>query len=258
MSSMANYRNKKLFLRFSLTILFCLSSVSSLASPMRIAYAEYPPYSYFDGEAKGIEIEVLNRVLNQQMGIELHHEILPWKRAQSSVEKGLFDAFVSVPTPTRAEYALYSKLAVTYWQASLFVRNNSPLLNNRLTISPQILVEHPKLQLGALRGNGWVEEHLKAANIEYASSMQSLINMLIKGRIDAIPDSRFTMGHYLKQFQYKGQIQELPFNEAKIPMFLHISKKSPYTQVLKEFDIELKKLMDSGELEKIYQKYRLQ
>lgn len=245
----------KLLLKF--IFLFTISLHSQCEElPMRIAYADYRPYSFFDKGAKGLEIDILNRVLEQEMGIKLHHEILPWKRAQESVKKGHFDAFVSVSTPARGEYSRHSEIPVAYWQISLFARSNKSLNTAAETITIDELKAMRSLSLGALRGNGWIEEHLGGTNIQNASSMHSLVSMLIKGRIDAIPDNSYTLGYYLKQFHRDADIIELPIRDSKIPMYLHISKKSPYLKYLDEFDDVLQHLQKEGELDPFYQKYR--
>lgn len=224
--------------------------------PMRIAYADYRPYSFFDKGPKGLEIDILNRVLEQEMGIKLHHEILPWKRAQENVKKGHFDAFVSVSIPARSIYSKHSQIPVAYWQVSLFTRSNKSLNTSAEAFTIDELKAMSSLSLGALRGNGWIEQHLQDANIQYASSMHSLVNMLIKGRVDAIPDNSYTLGYYLKQFHRDAHITELPIQDSKVPMYLHVSKKSPYLKYLDKFDNVLKRLNEEGELEKLYRKYR--
>src|SRR5690606_32950202 len=97
--------------------------------PLRIAYNDtWSPYSYEgkDGKAYGILVDVLEEALVRRMGLQVEHHSYPWNRVQRHVERGVQDAFITVPTPERLIYSASSKEVAFVVEMRAFVSPQSP------------------------------------------------------------------------------------------------------------------------------------
>jgi len=222
---------------------------------MRLVYADYKPYSFFNenGQVTGFEIDILTEALQQRMGIKVTHEILPWNRAQRLVENGGADAFIATLTDKRKSYAIPSDTAITHFVFSAFTREN----HKTIDISKKYTIDELKaFKIGAIMGNGWVEKNFADHDVYYIRDMDLLVKFLLGKRVDMIVDNTYFTNHYLKTQKLKNDVISLNSVNKKSAMPLLISKKSTFLSIMPEFNHIIKIMKDEGFLEKAHQRYQ--
>lgn len=244
---------KKILISFMLLIFS--HAVMGEDKVMRLAYADYKPYSFFDenGQVVGFEIDILTEALQQRMGIKISHEILPWNRVQRLVEKGEVDAFIATLTDKRKSYAMPSDVAITHFVFSAFVRKN----HQSIDMQKQYTIEELKqFKIGAIMGNGWVEKNFSSHDVYYIRDMDLLVKFLLGKRVDMIVDNTYFTRHYLKTQKLKNDVISLNSVNKKAIMPLLISKKSSFLSIMPEFNRVIKEMQEEGFLEKAHDKYQ--
>lgn len=219
--------------------------------PLKLVYADYKPYSWEEhGEVVGLEIDLLNEALGKRMGVQLSHRVLPWARAQLEVELGHADAFVATLSEQRSQYADASTEALTRWELALYFKRGDPRFAGITDVA-----DLAPFNIGSMLGNAWIKTNLRGMNVSYARNMELLPEMLMKGRIDVIPDSPLVMRRFLEEARYKDKIVEVPMPALNKPMFLYVGKKSRFRQRLGEFDAILLQMQKDGSLQRIHDHY---
>lgn len=223
-------------------------------SALKIGYANYAPYS-FSGHTgpTGIEVDILNRVFSE-LKVTISHQILPWKRVQANTEKGLLDAYVAVKTPKRLSYTDSTRTPIITGRIVAFLHRDN-LKNDRFSKVADIQ-DLQGFHIGSLNGNGWVARNLAGMDIRKVVSMRALAKMLLKKRVDFVPENMHIMQYYLAQVDPQQHITYQKLDIPDIELHFLMSKTSHYLDLLPQIDGILKRMQASGEIEKIYAKYR--
>ncbi|WP_374355331.1 substrate-binding periplasmic protein [Chitinimonas sp.] len=237
--------------QFLLVILSCFA----FAAPLRLVMTEYAPYSWqaASGEVMGIEADIVREALVRRLRLPVQMEVLPWVRAQSYVEQGSADAMIAFPSERRRAYALVSEVPVVDWSVSLFVSRQHPRQQQLAKVRDAR--DLAGFSLGVTAGNNWAEERLQGLSVERAPKPDSLLKMLVAGRIDAIPDSPIVLRYYLRELGLKDQVAEVAQLDAR-SLHLLISRKSPYVGILPEIDAVLRAMKVDGTLAAIVARYQ--
>lgn len=224
------------------------------AAPLHVVLAEYPPYSFVgaDGQARGIEVDILREALFRRMQVPLLIEILPWARAQRYVEQGAADALVAYPSDRRRQYTVISAEPVADWGVTLYAARNGPLRERLAKVGDA--TQLGPFRLGVTDGNNWAEESLKGMAVEHTPTVDSLLKMLVSGRIDAIPDSPPVVRYYLRELNMKADVVELG-RLATRELHLCIGKQSTYQSLMPRFDATIKAMRQEGTLAKLTARY---
>ncbi|WP_338844468.1 transporter substrate-binding domain-containing protein [Massilia sp. W12] len=214
-------------------------------------YTEYAPYSMeVNGQAQGLEIEVLQEALGRRMGLQLTHKILPWERAQQLVRAGLADGFVAVPTAERASYSIAASEPVAWWDILLYVRKQDARFDTVRDISAL-----RPYKIGAVTGNSWVKSNLGGMDVLYLKHQDLLLNLLHKQRIDVIPENPGVMQQVIERLGLSGHITTVALPGMRQPMLLHIHPDSPLRARLAEFEETLRAMRKDGAMKKILARY---
>lgn len=226
--------------------LFLLMSFSIRADEIKIAFANYPPYSYIENEKIiGIEIDLSHLIFRDELNIKTSHSILPWARVQQLVESGKIDAFIATRNMKRDAYALATETPLCYWQVSAFVRKNNSQFSSKKKYH---LSDFKELNIGSLIGNGWLEKEMPDTKFTTLKSSQQMLKLLEMGRIDVIPEDSLVMNFYINKYGMKSQIKEINLDIKKVPMYLYISKKSPLIKSYISINNIIKRLKKEGKL----------
>jgi polar amino acid transport system substrate-binding protein len=226
-------------------------AIGAEQTPLKLVYADYKPYSWEEqGEVVGLEIEILNEAIGKRMGAQLSHRVLPWARAQLEVELGHADAYVATLSAPRLKYADVSAEALTHWQMALYFKRDDPRFAGIIEVSDLV-----PFNIGSMIGNAVTKTHFSGMNVSYVRNMELLPEMLMKGRIDVIPDSPLVMRRFLKEERYKDKIAELPMPALNKPLFLYVGKSSKFRHRLGEFNAILLQMQKDGSLQRIHDRY---
>ena len=232
-----------------------LASQLAVAAPMVIGYADYRPYSYPDGGVvKGLEVDVLNAVLAERLGVELEHRVLPWKRVQHYVASGELDAFVAVASKQRSAFAEASKQPVITGRISAFVRADNSRFLPFESLSLDRLKPH---RLAVIAGSGWAAKHLPGYMLEEAFSIESMGQMLQAGRVAAVVENSLIFADHLRSNGMSADIRAIAITQTEFDLVLYVSHKSPYLELLDSFDRELEAMHLDGSHAALVRPYEL-
>ncbi len=221
---------------------------------VNIGYAKYAPYSFSDHNgATGIEVDIINRVFDE-LNIDVSHQVLPWKRVQANVEKGLLDAYVAVITPKRLAYTIPSQTPMITGRVVAFLHRDN--LTNPAFSRVNTIQDLRSFRIGGLNGNGWIRKNLPDLDIRRVVSMRALAKMLLRKRVDFVPENMHILQYYLAQIDPQQKITYKTLDIPDIELHFLMSKKSSHLELLPKIDAILKRMQASGEIEKIYAKYR--
>lgn len=244
---------KRILLLLCVLFFVCSSSLYAV-QPMKIVYFDsYPPRSWKEnGVMKGILIDIATEALQNRMGIPLVHEGYPWARAQAMVERGLADAFITVPTDARRAYTDVSQSAVI----SFGLQIGTPLDSKKTdALSKVTRIEELKpYKIVDYYGNGWSQKKLKGFDVEWLPELTAVYPFLAAGKADVLLLS--DRGIYdMKRLGYQDRIRLLPQRLNTLSFHLCIGKKSVHKDLLNEFDKVINDMRTDGTLQSISAKY---
>ncbi|OVE74413.1 hypothetical protein BVX93_00035 [bacterium B13(2017)] len=220
-----------------------------------VYFNNFPPFSWEDnGKMQGILIDVLNEVVQKRLKIRVSHRGYPWARAQNMVRVGKADAFVTVPTSERRKYTEISKEPVVIATFTLFVKSDSPQINDFKAV--KTVFDLKRFKIGHYKGSGWAEKNLSGMNVDIAPSVDLTLKKLVAGRFDVFIDVSQVIRYKIKEMGLQNQIKEIPNIIDSSTFNLCIGKNSSYANILPIFDEILRKMKEEGKLQEIYEKYR--
>jgi polar amino acid transport system substrate-binding protein len=221
---------------------------------VNIGYANYAPYSFSNHTgATGIEVDIINSIFNE-LNIAVSHQILPWKRVQANTEKGLLDAYVAVSTPKRLSYTVPAQTPIITGRVVAFLHRDN-LAKSEFT-NVEKIQDLRNFRIGGINGSGWLTKNLPGMDIRRVVSMRALAKMLLRKRVDFVPENMHILQYYLAQVDPKQDITYKTLDIPAINLHFLMSKKSHHLALIPKIDTILKRMQASGELEKIYARYR--
>lgn len=237
---------------------------------------EFPPFEFIEnGEVVGIDIDIASRIFDK-IGIPVVFHILPWKRAWYMIKTGQADAVLSTSRKdSREPYLWYPDQAM--WASEfVFFTHRDRILP---TFKGYSTILEKNLKVGVTQGNSYYsgfwqafpyqdgstyfqgEESLTPlhAQLYSASNLKMNIKLLsVKGRIDVYPADK-TVGLYTaKQMNLQESItyyDSVIFTKSYPMPFAKSSKYPGIKYIADKFDRELKVLKESGEYQKIINKW---
>jgi len=226
-----------------------LSSAESLARTLKVGFnSDWAPYSVGSAEAvEGILPDLIREVLTKQMGVPVDVVGYPWARVQHLVENGEVDAFVTVPTIQRLEYALSSSETVYNVEMRTTVVRGSPV-DKRLrdNTQPDAL---KTLRYCDILGNGWGKAYAAQHGITpiIVSKVISCLRMVQKGRADVVLQSSVVTDREIAAQNMGEDLVTLPTVYGKMTFTFLLSKKSTVGQgFVDRFDETLKRMKADG------------
>lgn len=237
--------------RYYISILLIFLSFSVGAETYRLVSEEYPPYEYLkDNTPVGMDVELL-QLAASKVKIDFKIIFLPWARALEMVKSGTADGIFSLmKNEERSHFLLYPETYLYIASSSLFVRKN-------FSQKIEKIKDLKGKRVGVVYGNSYGEEFDKASYIvkESVVDHETLIKKLIGKREDMIITTK-EVGYYLARKYGANDIRHLPLIVSRDLFYIGISKKSLKGRHLyKKISEGLKQIQESGEADKIRQKY---
>ena len=222
---------------------------------MKFVYFEnFAPYSWkVDDRMQGILIDIVNEVVQGELGIAVSHAGYPWKRAQNMVAANNADAFITTPTEKRRAYTVISKEPVTLHAMTVFTHKDNRKVRALERIET-IADLHSFTSVNYI-GNGWAEKKLKGIDVYWVPTLDQALFLLANNRYDLYAGSATNVRYNLKRLGYKKMIVATPIVLDSISHNLCVGKKSPFVNILPAFDEVVRKLRKSGALQKIIARY---
>lgn len=204
---------RRLFLgAFSTLLLPYQALFAKQSEAMRLVYhPSVPPYSFYSDKShkvEGILIDLIDE-LSPALNIDFHHKAYPWSRAQSMLKSNEADAFCCPATNEREKYAIFAPTPITTLQEpALFFNANNPAAKQ--ITSALYKEDFYALKGAAFLGNSSHAETWKGhPNIIQVDTVDLIIKMLVRGRIDFYFADPIVTGYIIRQMGYAGQLTHI-------------------------------------------------
>jgi polar amino acid transport system substrate-binding protein len=246
------------FAAFLLTLTLTVSGYSECK--IKAAWEPYEPYQFKDskGNYTGLDLDIVKAVF-EEAGCKIDFLEIPWKRQLACVEDGNINTIMGVSMlPERKKYANFSE---PYRNESfaIFLEKGG---NNKYKINKlEDLIKY-NLTLGTVLGYYYGKKFDQAMKnpefkklIDEVKDEETNIKKLKAGRINAILIDPFVGVNELKKMKMLDKVDKAPLTLISEPIHAIFSKKSTTPDTVKTFNKGLKKLKESGKLNKIIAKY---
>jgi len=218
------------------------------ADPIRFYYISgAPPLSWQDedGHARGTQVELLG-FLAEKAGIAIEYHTMPWARAQTMVQHGELDGFVTVANEERLAYAKFNALPIFEVRQKIFHRYDDHRFDH--LSDPAQLVG--KMQLSALgTGSGQIFD---PERLTKARTIDDMSKMLVGERGDYFISDSMIASAILRKNGLQGHIasSDAPFLKT-LEFRIGLRKDFPDAdRILGKFDAAIAAAKQSGELDR--------
>ncbi len=207
-----------------------------------------------DGEVSGLGAEIAQKILHN-LGHTLTIRVYPWKRAQTLVSQGKADVLIG-PYKTTARESFLNYNRYPFYQDSMifYVREKDKFIWDGEYAS----LQHK--EIGIMRGWSYgakFDRHKDRLNIQVVDTVAGNFKKLMYSRIDMFASNSRNSMAVIKQLNIGYGVKVIPPPISINKGYFGFSKKRKLQDFLAKFDEQLKNMIDSGELQRLNQKYQL-
>ncbi len=237
-------------------VLFFSSPLLAQDTMKLVYYNDFAPFSWEDSEKQmhGILIDVVNEVIQKQMGIAVSHQGYQWEKAQEKVRNGEADAFITVPTQQRREYTQISTEPFIVGPVTLFTSKANPKIEFLKKVHK--LSDLKQFKLVDYSGNGWAKKSFSGFNVDWYDKVDDVLFQLVKSREDVFVHSSQVANYTIKELGLRNQLIEIPIVLESIDFNLCIGINSQYIGIIEKVDKILREMRADRRLQKLYEKYK--
>lgn len=238
-----------------LCLALCLLLPGAFASAceLRMAWKHDPPYQQEDaqGRMSGLEIEIA-RAATARMGCKLRFIELPFARAMVELEGGNIDLVPGVlPLPERERYARFS-LPGTPSRNIVFLRSD---LDPGIHTMDELRASD--LRVGVERGVAYraklealfARPGSQLRRVEESTSLEGLLQMLQKHRIDAFVADEYSALTLARQLHLTARPTDIVINDE--PSVFAFSRRSVEADTVERFNAALDALRRDGSIKRL-------
>ena len=227
------------------------ASVARDKRALKFVYADnFPPLSYIDnGVLRGTSPRIIEELLNKRLQLNVTHHAYPWARAQSMVQHGEADGFVSAATPVRLEYTVASTEPLLQARLGAYARVDHPQFAKYLKF--QANTDLAGLKLGSILGNSWTKATLGSQHVEYVRDREQAFRMLLAGRLDMFVEVEDLAEPALKALGLDDGIKAIPLVVATDDVKVCIGKHSPLVARMREIDETIRAMRKDGTMARL-------
>jgi len=236
-----------------------LITTANARSLIVVGIPEEPVRWLENGEAKGIDVDIITHILNK-LNIPFEIQIIHSQaRLQSEWQKGRSDiVFTYSYKPQRAEYLYYSREAHLVQSFHFFI-----LKENQGKWKYRTFEDLKGLVIGVTQGVSYIKEFWQAEKkygLQFDTHVQQQLVMkkLRKKRLDIAPLNTHVESYRAKQGGYLNEIAYLPKplkHKYYYNTFVKASNYPHLHKIRKAYETILKQMKKDGTLKKIYSKY---
>lgn len=237
-------------------ILFSFISRAAIAETYLFVGTTFPSIleQKKNGEVYGLGHDIAKRITDR-LGHEIRIEVYPFQRAMKMVAEGKADAFIGpYKTPDREKFMHYSKYAFYQDPMVFYVKANETLVWDRDFTSLE------GLRVGLTRGWSYGEEfdrYKTELDVHTASTVKANFQKLLVGRIDVLVSHPRSTSVLIEELDIENEVKMIlpPITVNK--GYYGFSRKKKLDEFIPLFDLEFKKMIESGEIEELNKKYGL-
>ncbi len=251
--------------KLSVSILFIMLTlvvfvpVSAQETAMKIVYPDFYPFFSRNNENQmtGIFYEIIREALEKRMHIKVEWENLPWKRCQHNIKNNLADAMITTINPIRMEYSSTHPYPLFVQSVNIFTYKGHEDLKEIEQLTNFNEIYEAGFSIITYLGNGWIERNAESIGIKVhkVSQRDKIWKMLALKRGDIVIEWPEGAWAEIRRFNLEEHIQQTDAVINSVPFHLLIGNKSPYSHILPEFNITIRKMKEDGTIFKITEKY---
>ncbi len=250
-------RRSLLLLAAATTVSFGFSRIAKAQSlSLKVNYYnDYAPFSFFrkDGTATGIMIDALDEVLGRRCGVGLTHRGLPWEHAQREVREGKADAFCTLVTDVRREYANFSREELVNPERVVVFAKNNPKAEAIRKIKTQDDLKN--FGIGTYAGDSRLETLFKGMKVDIAADVEQLLQKIVAQHTDITVTPSAVWRYHARAAGIRDKLDEVLFSPQ--PGF-HLGIRKTYkgvSAILERFDKAVMEARKDGTLSRIIESY---
>ena len=237
------------------SVLLALTFKPVLAETLTVAIEDKdwtPYYVWIDGDPTGLCTEIAAGAI-RHMGAEVEFVPVPWVRVLLSVETQKVDAgLCGTKTDERAAFSYYPDEPLLSFDATLFVRADSQLQSSDVD-------ELKGRTFGLIKGYNYgdLDQKLESQGMIRLEALnrESLLDMLVAGRIDTVLDSIMPTVSDAQKLGINDQIRPLLPSLTETPGYLFFSQRPGHDALAQRFSDALKAFKETEEYTAILQRY---
>jgi len=238
---------------------YSLSIMPTYAQTIKIAAIDWCPQICIDTVKPGYTIELVKRVF-EKSEYQVEIDIFPWSRAIKYVSEGKYDALLA-PAKKEAPHLVFPRFGVGLQRMCFFNSVNDPwlfsgeksLLNKQVGIAFDTSIEEL---------NNYIKKHSNQFQFQpyHERYVTQNARKVLKGRIDSFLFTKNTTMLELRNAGFEGEIKNAGcVSQANIYLAFtpNKNKAKEVESAVIFFDSQLEKLVRSGYIDKLYQKYNI-
>lgn len=231
-------------------IILALISIGSVAKEIKVAVGlALPPY-VISSENKGMELDIIKEALALN-GHTIKPVYLPFARVPWSLNEGKVDAAMTINESSGIKNVFYSNSHITYQNVAVSLAKNNYTINKigDLVNRSVLAFQSATLYLGSDFKN--MADKNNRYNEEPRQDIQ--ITMVYNGRAEAVVMDKNIFKYYKAKETRADVSQGVNIHTIFPPSLYKVGFRSETMR--DEFNVSLKKLVDSGMYKKIINRY---
>ena len=215
-------------------------------------YDDFAPYSFIalDNNVTGIFIDALNEV-GHRIGVSMSHHGMPWARAQQQIKEGQADAFCTLPSVARKEYADFSNESLLRTDNVIVFSKSNPKASEikKITTAEDLR----RFTIGTYLGDSRVDTLFKGMTVDVLADMSRVLLKVEANRNDIAILAGVRWKYYAKVTGLRDKLDSVPFSgDPSLEYHLGIRKGYADSQrMLSAFDKAVIQMKKDGTVDRI-------
>lgn len=247
---------KGINMRSCFIFLYLMASFVYASPPLVLAIDNNPPYSYIDEEGveQGLSVNIF-RLLAETVDFKPVFLHCPWARCIELIKSNEADLIIGVSRTKSREHFLHFVEPAFFTGKNIFsfYFTQPSVLINKYTDLKSLLV-------GTLRGSQYFPTFDQDKSLEKVpmKDMESLINMVLTGRLDTFIHLNSTVKPYLVLFDPSNKVKQANYTKSvQTHGYVAFSKSSTWLNRIDEFGQALETLIENKRIEQVFDKYKV-
>lgn len=205
-----------------------------------------PPLRFVDSDGiyKGVVVDYMNQI-SLELGIEIRCMPYKWEDALEALNKGETDFCDMFISPSRSEKYVFTD--------PIYILRTVLAVENGADYS---LSDINHLRIATQKGdyaNEYLREHYPAAKLVYVHDVGKGLSLLAESKVDAVIGDEPVLYYYADKKNLKDRIKMINTALYEEEVVIAMSKKNQ--ELVEPFNIAIKNMNSTGQLEKIQQKW---
>lgn len=233
-------------------LLVSVSAMAQAVAPMRLCADHYPPYYiYEEGKVPRGSLIDFVRLLAERLEIPLQlSPEIPFVRCVQMIYKGEMDITAGLLDTPERRTNLHMIAYMDHSTKAFFARSDSSYRHIERWESLA------GLRIGTTHGFNYFDRFDEESLLfekHPARSVEHTLKRLLAGRVDLAIATLGQATYLINSNQdFKERIIKVPYEHIVYnPVFIGISKRSPYANRVKDFEVLIAQMRSSGELDEI-------